>query len=371
MIDIFSFISSGAITIVSFLVVLGVLVFVHELGHFAVAKWAGIRVEEFGFGFPPRMVTLFKKGETEYTLNWLPLGGFVRMIGENGEDANDPRSFASKSKTWRAAVLLAGSMMNVILPIFLFAIIAMTAGVPEGELTGRIEVLTIEPDSPAAEAGFEAGDELLYFANQRVPNVDELIALIQNFGEREAIVDVEREGERIALTVIPRISDNSQQIKIGVGISDQRKIVTYDNPFSAFMYGAERTYNLIGFMLVGLSELVGGLFEGTTGGAAVTGPIGIAQVTGEIAKRGKLEELLNLTAFLSINLAIFNLLPIPALDGGRLLFVLLEALRGGRRISAEREGMVHLVGMLVLLGLMAFISIFDLQRLLSGGSFLP
>ncbi|MGB0384434.1 MAG: RIP metalloprotease RseP, partial [Ardenticatenaceae bacterium] len=360
--EIFSTISSGAITVVSFLVVLGVLVFVHELGHFAVAKWAGIRVEEFGFGFPPRMLTLFKKGETEYTLNWLPLGGFVRMIGENGEDANDPRSFASKSKTWRAAVLVAGSTMNLILPIFLFAIIAMT-GVPDGEPTGRVDIMSVEANSPAAEAGLEAGDEILYVANQRVTNVSQLISLIQQFENDEIVVDVERDGEMVDLAVVPRKMNNNPQVKIGIAIADQREIVYY-GPIDSFVFGVEQTGDLLVRMITGISEIIGSAFNGTVQNGAVAGPVGIMQVTGEIAQTGNLQDLLYLAALLSINLAIMNMLPFPALDGGRLIFVLLEALRGGKRISPEREGLVHLVGMLVLLGLMGVISVFDLQRLL-------
>lgn len=366
--DIFSMISSGAVTVVSFILVLGLLVFVHELGHFAVAKWAGIKVEEFGFGFPPRMVTLFKKGETEYTINWLPLGGFVRMVGENGEGANDPRSFASKSRSWRAAVLVAGSTMNMILPVFLFAMIAMS-GVPDGANTGIVEVVAVEAGTPAAEAGLKMGDEIIFLAGQRVLNVGQLIQLIQNFKDREVTLDVQRDGELIAFELEPRAVDDSPQIKIGVAIIDQKEIVHY-GPLNALGFGVEQTYNLFVLMVGGLSDLVGGLFAGTADTSAVTGPLGIMQLTGEIAQTGQLRNLLNFAAYLSINLAIINMLPIPALDGGRLIFVLLEALRGGKRISAEREGLVHLVGMLLLLGLMAVISVFDLQRFLSGGSLL-
>lgn len=363
-----SFLTSGGITLVSFIAVLGLLVFVHELGHFAVAKWAGIRVEEFGFGYPPRMLTLFKKGETTYTLNWLPLGGFVRMVGENGEDATDPSSFASKGKLWRAAVLIAGSAMNLILPIFLFMIVAMI-GVPEGEPTGRVEILGIEPNSPAAEAGLASGDEVLYVGGQRIMSVGQLQGLVQRFEGREVIVEVERAGEPLELTLTPRRLAEGDSVKIGVAIYDQREMVRYD-PLRALAFGVERTGRLFVLMLQGFADIIGGLFSGQGESAALTGPLGIMQATGEVAKTGRLENLLNFAAFLSINIAIINLLPIPALDGGRLIFVLLEALRGGKRISPEREGMVHLVGMMLLLGLMVFISIIDIQRLLGGGSVL-
>lgn len=366
--EIFSFLNSAGITVLAFVAVLGLLVFVHELGHFAVAKWAGIRVEEFGFGYPPRMVTLFKRGETVYTINWLPLGGFVRMVGENGEDANDPTSFASKSRLWRAAVLVAGSTMNLVLPVIIFTVMGMV-GVPDGPPTGIVEVARVEPNSPAAEAGLKTGDEILFVASQRVLDVSQLIGLIQEFDGREVTVDLRRNDETLSVTVTPRMTEDTKQVKIGVAIVNQRTIVRH-NPISAFAFGLEQTGTLFVLMIQGFADLIGGLFQGTTESAAVTGPVGIMQVTGEIARTGDLMYLLNFAAYLSINLAIVNMLPIPALDGGRLIFVLLEALRGGKRISPEREGLVHLVGMLLLLGLMLFISVFDIQRLLGGGSVL-
>lgn len=368
MAGIFDFLSNAGITVISFIGVLGVLVFVHELGHFAVAKWAGIRVEEFGFGYPPRLATLFKRGETEYTINWLPLGGFVRMVGENGEEGSDPRSFASKSRLVRAAVLVAGSAMNVILPIFLFATIAMM-GVPEGDPTGRVEVVGIEANSPAAQAGLQAGDEILFAGNQRVTSRDFLIALVQQFEGRELVLDVDRNGEMVAINVTPqKYEEGSGQVKIGVSITDQREMVYY-NPIDALRFGVEQTQFWLATMVRDLSGLLRNAIQGNTEGAAIAGPVGIMQVTGEVARTG-LPNLINLAAILSLNLAIMNMLPIPALDGGRLMFVILEAVRGGKKISPEREGLVHLTGMLLLLSLMAFISFFDVQRLFSGGSIL-
>lgn len=368
MAGLFDMFSNAGVTVIAFIAVLGLLVFVHELGHFAVAKWAGIRVEEFGFGYPPRALTLFKKGETEYTLNWLPLGGFVRMVGENGEEGSDPRSFASKSRTVRAAVLVAGSAMNIILPIFLFAAIAMM-GVPDGEPTGRVEVVGIEANSPAAVAGLQAGDEILFAGNQRVTSRDFLIALVQQFEGRDLVLDVDRDGEMVAINVTPqKYEEGSGQVKIGVSITDQREMVYY-NPVEAVMFGVEQTQYWLATMVRDLTGLLRNAIQGNTEGAAIAGPVGIMQVTGEVARTG-LPNLINLAAILSLNLAIMNMLPIPALDGGRLMFVILEAVRGGKKISPEREGLVHLTGMLLLLSLMAFISFFDVQRLFSGGSIL-
>ncbi|MGH2542118.1 MAG: RIP metalloprotease RseP [Ardenticatenaceae bacterium] len=364
--DLLAPLSSGGVTILSFILVLGLLVFVHELGHFVVAKLAGIRVEEFGFGFPPRMVTLFKKGETEYTINWLPLGGFVRMVGENGEDFQDPRSFASKSRAWRAAVLLAGSAMNLILPIFLFTFMAMAVGVQEGPPTHRVEVLGVEPDSPADEAGLQVGDEILYVGAQRVMDVAQLQALIQRFEGRAVAVDVDRNGEMVGFTMTPRRFGENNQLKIGVLIANQQELVHY-NPLRALIFGFRQTGTLTIGIMQGFADLIADLFGGRTESVPVAGPIGIMQVTGEVAQTGQLEYILSFMALLSVNLAIFNLLPIPGLDGGRLLFVGIEALRG-QRISAEREGLVHLLGIMLLLALMAFVSVIDIQRLFDGVS---
>lgn len=361
--------SGGVVTVLSFIIVLGILVFVHELGHFATAKWAGIKVEEFGIGFPPRALTVMTRGETAYTLNWLPLGGFVRMVGENGEEANDARSFASKSATWRAIVLVAGSFMNLVLPVVLFAGLAATMGVAAGDYTNRVEVTDISPGSPAAAAGLMAGDQILFVANQRVTRSETLRSLVQEYDGREITVDVERAGETLALTVTPRRAAPNQPVLIGIGIFDQREMVRY-NPFQALVFGVQRTWELLTLMVKGLAELVGGLLSGSGPAADVAGPLGIMQATGEIAQTGRIENIISFMAFLSINLAIMNMLPIPGLDGGRLLFVALEAVRGGKRISPEREGMVHFLGIMLLLGLMALISILDIQRIAGGGSIL-
>jgi regulator of sigma E protease len=323
------------------------------------------------------MVTLFKRGETEYTINWLPLGGFVRMVGENGEDEDDPRSFASKSKLARAAVLLAGSVMNLLLPVVLFTLMAMFVGVQEGPPTGIVEVLGVEPDTPAARAipleegverGLKIGDHILYVGAQRVMDVSQLQALIGRFEGRDVTVDVERNGELLAFSVHPERFGEDNQIRIGIVIANQQESVRY-NPLEALVFGVDRTVAMLVGITQGLGQLIGDVAAGASEEVPVAGPIGIMQATGEVAQSGRFEFLLSWTAILSVNLAIFNLLPIPGLDGGRLIFVLLEALRG-KRVSAEREGLVHLVGIMLLLALMAFISIIDIQRLFEGVSVL-
>lgn len=348
------------ITLVSFAVVLGLLVLVHEIGHFVAAKAAGIKVLEFGIGYPPRALTLFKHDETEYTLNWLPLGGFVRMLGE--EDPTHPDSFAAKSPLARALVLLAGPFMNFVLAVALFALLAMVAGVPTDKPANAITVLAVAPNSPAAEAGLREGDMILYVANQRVTTNEQLMALTQEFRGKPLSLVVKRGDRELEITLVPRENPPQGEGPIGIQITD--RLIERYGPIEAFRAGFAATKRASLLILNGLRAMV----SGEVGREAVAGPVGIAQVTGEVAREGGIFGLINFTAVLSINLAILNLLPLPALDGGRLMFVLLEVLRGGKRISPEKEGLVHFVGMAILLGFVLIVTYFDVLRLFSGDS---
>lgn len=352
-------------TIVSFLVVLGLLVFVHELGHFVVAKWSGIKVEEFGFGYPPRLFTFMRRGGTEYTINLLPIGGFVRMLGE--EDPTHPGSFASKSRWARAAVLVAGAAMNMLLAVVLFAVIALI-GVPSGSPTGYVEVTNVSPGSPAAEAGLQTGDLIVYIANQRVSSIERLQGVVTRYLDRPVTVTVQRGDQEFDVKLTPRSQPPENQGPIGVEITNQLATVRY-GPLGALKFGVERTVVIFFRIIASFAELFGQLFRGA-GTPPVAGPLGIAQVTGELARTGQIINVMSFAAILSINLAILNLLPFPALDGGRLLFVVIEGLRGGRRIDPQKEGLIHLLGMMILLTLMVFISYFDLLRIFNGQSLL-
>nr|WP_290665507.1 RIP metalloprotease RseP [Ardenticatena sp.] len=348
------------ITIVSFAVVLGLLVLVHEIGHFVAAKAAGIKVLEFGIGYPPRALTLFKHGETEYTLNWLPLGGFVRMLGE--EDPSHPDSFAAKPPLARALVLLAGPFMNFVLAVALFALLAMVAGVPTEKPANAVTILAVTSGSPAEEAGLQEGDVILYVANQRVTTSEQLQALTQEFRGKPLTLVVRRGDREFEVTLVPREQPPAGEGPIGIQITD--RLIERYGPIEAFRAGFVATKRASLLILNGLR----GMLSGEVGREAVAGPVGIAQVTGEVAREGGLLALINFTAVLSINLAILNLLPLPALDGGRLMFVLLEVVRGGKRISPEKEGLVHFVGMAILLGLVLIVTYFDVLRLFSNES---
>ena len=345
------------VTILAFVVIFSIVVFVHELGHFVVAKLAGVRVDEFGFGYPPRLFRLFKRGDTEYTLNAIPIGGFVKVAGDDKPD--DPRSMARRSPWVRLAFLLAGPAMNLALAALLFAVTFMM-GVP----APGVGILEVEAGSPAAQAGLRVGDIIVGVDGQRVVMPSDLQALIEERLGREVALTVRRGGQELAQPLrVPRAQHAPDQGAMGVRIGVPEERVSYPL-FSALGLGLQQA-------LVSVVAIIGGLIAMVRGAvpADLAGPIGIAQMTGQVARSG-LTQLVEWTAFLSVNLFIINLLPIPALDGGRLVFVGLELLRGGRRVDPQKEGLVHFVGIVLLLTLFLVVSYFDVQRLVRGISVL-
>lgn len=346
------------LTILAFLAVFSLLVFAHELGHFLVAKWRGVKVEEFGFGYPPRLFTIMEIGGTELTVNIIPFGGFVRFPGEN--DPTVPDGLASQGWRVRGGVFIAGAVMNMVLAALLFGATALI-GEPV-PITG-VEITEVASGSPAEAAGMKTGD--LIFELDGLEVTDSL-ALQRYTYERvgqEVSLLLEREGERLEVTLTPRLQPPAGEGPIGIAMHTVvlgTKLVRYE-AWRAIPIGVSRTFRALGVIVLSVIYMVRGLIS-----PEVAGPIGIAQATGQVAQMG-LPFLLQFTAFLSVNLALINLLPFPGLDGGRLAFVLLEALRGGRKVDPEKEGLVHLVGMFVLIGLVLVISYFDILRV-SGGS---
>lgn len=372
--------------------VFGLLVFVHELGHFLTAKWSGIRVEEFGFGFPPRMIGI-KRGETIYSLNWIPLGGFVRMPGENGETTDDqgvfdPGSFASKPAWRRAIVLVAGVTMNVLLAILLFGI-AFAAG--ESGYSPTIRYVC--SGSPAARAGIQAGDTIVQVNGQATTLTSDVIQIVQNnisaAGANVKSVPVQvviaRNGVRQALQVDARTGDLSKtpctdangviytddtgqkitgQGAMGIVFSNSGPVVTRHYPLTQIPGLAIKQVGVVMGSFVDLiRSLIGGALH-----LQVAGPVGITRITGEVASTVPTLgwfPLLNLTGLLSLNLAIINILPFPALDGGRLTLLGLEVVRRGKRLNPRHEGLIHLVGMAVLLLLVVIISWNDIGAWIS------
>ena len=350
------------ITIVAFLGVLAVLILAHETGHFASAKGFGIKVEEFGLGFPPRLVGV-RRGETLYSLNAIPLGGFTKMAGE--EDPKVPRGLAGRGIGTRLIVLSAGSIMNALLPIVLFSIAFM---VPHDMVTGEVVVEEVAPNSPAAGAGIEAGDTILSLNDKPVNNNGDLNRYIHlNLGKEVNLVIKHSDATIEEVQVIPRWKPPQGQGAIGVATSILNPtIVSQSEPFwEAIPMGASECIET--FVLF-KNEVLRWFIAATT--PQVTGPVGIAQMTGEVAKAG-ISPLLEFTGFISINLAIINIFPLPALDGGRIVFVLLEWARRGKRISPRTEGLVHAIGFAMLMVAILVITQQDIMRIISGGSLIP
>ena len=342
-----------------FIVILVSLVVAHELAHFFTAKLFGVHVLEFGVGFPPR---IFAKrfGDTEYSLNWMPLGGFVRLLGE--EDPTHPRSLASRPAWQRLIVLASGSVINLVLPIVLFAF-AFT--VPHEVSVGRAVISAVGANSPAAEAGLRSGDVILSIGGREARNTLDAGRFIRLNQGVPTDVRVRRGAEELTVTVTPRWAPPANEGPTGIQIAPQTPFTEREAlmPWQSLPLGLRTTLDT---MVLARNEIL----SWVKGGARpqVAGPVAIAQTTGEVAREGGLSPLLELAALLSINLGLLNLLPLPMLDGGRALFVVIEVLRRGRRIAPEKEAMVHLVGFVVFITLAVVVTFADISRIVQGDS---
>jgi regulator of sigma E protease len=353
---------SIVITLVAFFIMLGVLVLVHELGHYGTAKLSGVTVEEFGLGYPPRIWGFKYKG-TMYSINWVPFGGFTKMVGE--EDPQFPGSLASKSHATRFLVLVAGSLMNILLPIILFSIGFM---IPHDTLVEKVRVMGVADGSPAQIMGIEKDDILLKVNDRTISARSDLAYETQlNLGNPVQIVVQKPDQTQKTIIVTPRWKTPAGQGAIGITMQgEDSKVVSESLPFwVAIPRGFTHCWEIL---IMYRNEIVGWFVRGTV--PQLTGPVGIVQITGEVAKAG-ITPLLELAAIISISLGIFNLFPFPGLDGGRIIFVALEWVRRGKRISPKIEGMVHMIGFAVLIGLLLVVSYFDIVRLIEGNSVLP
>jgi regulator of sigma E protease len=336
----------------SFIIVFSLMIFVHELGHFLAAKLSKVRVHEFGFGYPPRLLRLFTWQGTEVTLNALPFGGFVRMAED---DPSEEGSLARKGRATRALVYVAGATMNLLLAVALYgATFAMGALTPvQGPGAG---IYVVAPGSPAEQVGLLPGDTIVSIDGQAVIAVDDAVSLIAMRAGRPLELVVRREGQALPpINVTPRLNPPEGEGALGVALDLPLERISYP-VWQAAPLGVRAAWNT----LRGMWYTIQGALRKETF-FAVTGPIGIYRETVKVAQSG-LVRLTEFTAFLSLNLFLINLLPLPALDGGRIIFVLLEWLRGGRRIPPEKEGAVHAVGMVLLIGLMLVVAVIDYQR---------
>lgn len=336
-----------------FLIILTPIVIIHELGHFWAAKLSKIRVEEFGFGLPPRAVKLFERNGTIYTLNWIPVGGFVRPAGEDNPDV--PGGLASASKRARVFVLAAGSGMNFIAAIVFFWL-ALVLGAPAVQVDG------VNAGSPADIAGLQSGDIIMEADGAMVMNSNTLINTVYERAGLPVEIVVLRNGEEVAIEVTPRRAgeyDAETEGPLGIGLALGPAVRR--NPIEAMSGSLRFMWEYVTLYARLPSMLING--EISPQEARPVSIVGISQIAGEAAETSAsgrtLYPLLTMASFISVALGITNLLPIPALDGGRILFVLIEAIRG-RRIEPEREGMVHVVGMVLLLVLMAVLIVQDI-----------
>jgi regulator of sigma E protease len=356
-------------SVLPFVGILIALIVAHELGHFFTAKLTGVRVLEAGLGYPPR-VWGFTYKDTIYSINALPLGGFVRLLGE--EDPNDPASLAAKPHWVRLLVLSAGSGMNFILPFLLFTISFM---IPRDVATGLTQITQVIPNSPAAEAGLKEGDVIFAINGHEVRNTAEVGNEIRlNLGETVTMT-VKHEGEIKDVPVKarwapPNYIDSEgkerRQGPTGIVIAPLYPGMTESESFpiwKAFPKSIEATTEAL---TLARNEVISWFKGGSS--PSVAGPVGIAQATGEVVEESGYRPLLDFAALLSINLGIVNILPIPMLDGGRLVFVLLEIVRRGKRIAPQKEALVHLVGFALIITFAVVVTYFDILRVLRGES---
>lgn len=433
------------IAILAFVPMLLLLVVIHEWGHFATAKAFGVKVMEFGIGYPPRawgfytgQTAVLLDGQTQlvglesiaelrpgqyvrlsstedaagnlvartievpppgsrrrqsalqevggdeylqhegkvrqadghslvvrdmlWSLNWLPLGGFVRLAGENNPAT--PRSLAAKGPGPRAIILAAGSLVNAAFPIVAFTLLFM---LPQQVTLGRVAVTAVADNSPALAAGIRPGDVIAVAGGRDIEQANDLVRITTLRAGSEMEWQVERGGRTDLVRLTPRVNPPPGQGATGIQIelTDPRTETRWSPPWTAVGQAFSSTWEMLTLLQQEISAWITG-----TRAPQLSGPVGIAQITGEVTQEGGLRSWLLLTILFSINLAILNLLPIPMLDGGRLVFVGLEWIRGGKRIPPEREGMVHLIGFIVLIGLIVVITYQDILRIAQGGSVL-
>ena len=337
-----------------------VLVVVHEMGHFLTAKLFKIKVNEFGIGFPPKLLQI-RMGETAYTLNLIPLGGFVKLEGEDGPSG--PRSLAAKSPLVRAIVLSSGSLMNAILAVAIFTSLFM---IPRDMTVGEVIIDDVIANSPAQREGILPGDKVLSTNGNPIDNINDLAYQINRNLGTEITMTLQRGEDIKQISVEPRWRPPKGEGATGV-------ILRLDNPqtvshsyslWEAVPKGVAQCGEILGQTWRAITHWVSG-----NAPAPFSGPIGIVGGSKEMVDVGGAIILIPLAGLLSISLAIFNILPIPALDGGRLLFVIIEWMRGGKRIPPEKEGLIHMIGFALLITLVLMVSYNDIGRLIQNDGF--
>ena len=343
-------------TIIAFVFVFSILVFFHELGHFLSAKAFGVKVYKFAFGFGPKILG-FKKNETEYNICLIPLGGYVKMAGEMGqgdddepiEQVQDTRRFDKKPVSVRAMIVALGPLMNIITAIIIFSMIFLVNGIP---VTTRI-IDTIVENGPAENAGIIAGDKIIKINSRSVKDTEDIANIVSNNVGEELSFTVDRNGELVELIIIPEYNEEYKRGMIGISF----KIITKGlNIFTSLGEGLKTTVFITKMIFTNTMEMITGKIP-----VEVAGPLGIAQMTGEFAKLGFMS-LLYFTAILSIFIGIFNLIPIPILDGGQIVLLCIEKIRG-KPLEPEKMNFIYLIGISLMIVIFLFATYNDINRI--------
>ena len=358
------------------IVILGLVVVVHEWGHYIAAKKFGVKVEEFGFGFPPRAKKLFKRGETEFTLNWIPFGGFVKLLGENPDDVNrteedQTRSIASKPKWQQAIILVAGVFMNFLLAGVLFSI-GFMSGMPVSidadnttAINRHVIISSVQKDSPADVAGLPAGVQLVSLDGntEAVQSVAAMQAYIQSHANQPIVVGFEKKKNDIETVTITPQEGLAAAGKPGIGVGLDMTGEIRMPFFKAIGEGFATAARMVAQIFIFFVHFIGGLFGAGEGVSSsdVTGPVGIAGLATQAFNMGIIY-LLTFIAIISANLAVLNLIPFPALDGGRLLFIGIEAITR-KKMNENVVGWVNTIGFGLLVILMLFVTYKDITKL--------
>lgn len=386
------------ITIVLLIVILGLLIFVHELGHFLTARWNGIDVEEFGFGYPPRIFGIQRitndqesssgpstkkwriikgtgkseeipasKGKVIYSLNWIPIGGFVKIKGEQGDKRDQKGSFSSKKIWQRITVLFAGVGMNFI-TAFIIITIGFTIGLPSivnedipsqaSVSNQRLQVVEVEEESPAAIAGLKMGDFITSIDGNKFITTDNFKNYVKPKLNQDINIIILRGNEEFEKNMTPADLYDNNEGMVGVWLAETA-IVSYPW-YQAIWLGAKTTVSITWQILAAIYDIIKNLITSQPVSGDIAGPVGIAVLTGQMARMGFIY-ILQFTALLSINLAIINLIPFPALDGSRILFLIIEKIRG-KPINQKVEAGIHNIGFLALMGIVLLVTFRDISK---------
>lgn len=366
------------LTVLVFILILSVLVLIHEVGHFLVAKKLGVKVEEFGFGFPPRLFGK-KIGETIYSFNALPVGGFVKLYGEDEAGGGKIRmkkhkesmkhmnkAFFARPVWQRAVIVLAGVVMNFLLALVIISYLLTVQGIAVPG--NKVFIADVAHNSPAETAGLKAKDIIQKINGEDITSPTQMQAVTKKHLGEQLTLSIIRENKTFIILLTPRRNPPPGQGAMGVRITQEVKITKYPW-YQAPFFGTVELFKESWMIIAGLGTLVSQAVIQHTVPKELAGPVGIAQLTGQFVQVG-FNAVLSLVALLSINLAVLNVLPIPALDGGRLLFIFIEGITG-KKVNQTFEGYAHTIGMIVLLTLIAFITFHDIVRLIQGQPLIP